>query len=95
MRGYLLAVVGVGFVVGSASAVRGQAARDAVVAVDPGYATGHVTCADTQRPARVAQVRFVPAPRQSLVVQTDVEGVLAAVPDAKNSNPAATAQASQ
>lgn len=29
---------------------------------EPGRVTGHITCADTQRPARVAQVRLVPVP---------------------------------
>ena len=39
-----------------------RAGSTGAVTQEPGYVTGHVTCGDTQRPARLAQVRFVPVP---------------------------------
>ncbi len=36
--------------------------QNAAAPQETGYAIGHVVCVDTQRPARVAQVRFVPVP---------------------------------
>lgn len=44
------------------ASAQGGRVGDIASAPEPGYATGHVTCSDTQRPARLAQVRFVPMP---------------------------------
>jgi hypothetical protein len=48
----------------AASGARTRAQVPAEVRLEPGYATGHVVCGDTQRPARLAKVRFVPVPSE-------------------------------
>ena len=50
-------------------------AQTTAVPQSPGYVVGHVTCTDTQRPARVAQVRLVPVPtRQAAPAQASKAG---------------------
>ncbi|HLI77665.1 MAG TPA: carboxypeptidase-like regulatory domain-containing protein [Acidobacteriaceae bacterium] len=60
MRGPLVAVFSMSLLPLLAAAQSAPATTATQTAQDPGSAVGHVTCGDTQRPARIAQVRLIP-----------------------------------
>ena len=62
MRSFLCGMLAIGLSAGMRAQAVGQTSANTTVAQEPGYATGHITCGDTQRPARVAKVRFLPLP---------------------------------